>query len=67
MCTLTSRLYLNSLTEACAQQREEDSCDGYVVSWLGKTCVFATHVHRHAPWDVSNRYLVTLCNTRQNL
>lgn len=57
--------YLNSLFEAREQKREEDSGDGYVVSWLSKTCVFSTGVHRHAPWNVTDWHLVTLWDNRR--
>lgn len=58
--------YLNGLFEAREQKREEDSGDGYVVSWLSKTCVFSTGVHRHAPWNVTDWHLVTLWDNRRN-
>lgn len=38
-----------------------------MVSWLGKTCVLAPCIHRHAPWDITNRDLVALWNIRQKL
>ena len=60
------RTYLNSLSVACTQERQEDSCDGDMVTWLGKTSVFTTCVHRHTPWNISNRHLVTLYNIRRN-
>lgn len=52
--------YLNSLFEACSQKREEDSGDGYMVSWLGEACVFPAGVHSHAPGNITNWHLVTL-------
>lgn len=52
--------YLHCLSKACLQKRKEDTGDGYVVSRLGKTCVFSTSVHRHASGDVTYRYLVAL-------
>lgn len=58
--------YLSSLSEACAQQREEDSRDGDVISWLSKTCDFSTGIYRHAPWNITNRHLVTLRNNNTN-
>lgn len=54
--------YLNSLTIAGAQQREEDSGDGHVVSGLGQTRVLAACIHRHAPGNVAYWHLVTLEN-----
>lgn len=59
--------YLDSLRVSSTEKWEEDSCDGYMVSWLGKACVFSTGVHRHASGDVSYRHLVTLQNHRRHL
>lgn len=58
--------YLNRLFEACAQKREEDSSDGDVVPWLGETRVFATCIHRHTPWNITNWHLVTLGDKRRH-
>lgn len=52
--------HLLGLSEAGAQQRQEDSGDGYVVSWLSEARVLSTGEHRHAPGDVSDGHLVTL-------
>lgn len=52
--------HLLGLSEAGAQQRQEDSGDGHVVSRLSEACVLSTGKHRHAPGDVSDGHLVTL-------
>lgn len=57
---IPSVFYLNSLSEACLQEREEDSGDGDMVSRLGKTSILPTGVHRHASGDVAYWYLITL-------
>lgn len=37
--------HLLGLSEASPQQRQEDACDGHVVSWLSDACVFSTGKH----------------------
>lgn len=35
-----------------------------MVSWLGETCVFTSCKHRHTPWNITDRHLVTLWDDR---
>lgn len=58
-------IYLHCLSKACLQKREEDTGDGYMVSRLGKTCIFSTSVHRHASGDVAYRYLIALLDKKK--
>lgn len=55
-----SEAHLHSLSEAGAQERQEDSGDGHVVPGLGHPGVLSPGVHRHAAGDVPHRHLVTL-------
>lgn len=57
---LDPKNHLLGLSEAGAQQRQEDSGDGHVVSWLSEARVLSTGEHRHAPGDVTDGHLVTL-------
>lgn len=59
-------IYLHCLSKACLQKREEDTGDGYMVSRLGKTCIFSTSIHRHASGDVAYRYLIALLGKNRN-
>lgn len=52
--------YLYDLSEASAQDRQEDTSDTDVVPGLGEPRVLAFYQHGDAPRDVSHRHLVTL-------
>lgn len=60
-CVESEFTHLNTLTESCFQQWEENSCDGHMVTRLSQTCVFSTGKHGHAPWNITNGHLITLC------